>query len=181
MITGFVGFIYFKSLFIKILLVWISGYVGGLWRENRCPSALAIQLHLLCLEPSICQSYVYDIRYVVVMNMASRGCFTTFLRVLQNNIVKIHNARNHTSCDNFKLKLCTCAQRMALGTRTKFQLKILTRSKMSSIRTFQENISESSRDVSEKPTAFRESGVWNACKLVWTYMFFKNCWICYCI
>ena len=34
--------------------------------------------------------------------------------------------RNHTSHENFKLKLCTCAQSHALGTRTQFQLEIFT-------------------------------------------------------
>ena len=32
-------------------------------------------------------------------------------------------AENQTSYENFKLKLCTCAQSMALGTRTNFSLK----------------------------------------------------------
>ena len=30
--------------------------------------------------------------------------------------------KNYSSCGNFKLKLCTCAQSHALGTRTKIQL-----------------------------------------------------------
>ena len=34
--------------------------------------------------------------------------------------------RNRTSYENFKLKLCACAQRHALGTHTKFQIEILT-------------------------------------------------------
>ena len=93
------------------------------------------------------------------MYMTSEGCFTNVPRALQNNLLKIHNARNHTSCENFELERCTCTQSMPLGTRTKFQLKIITRSKISSIRTFQETISESSRDVSEAHKAFRESGV----------------------
>ena len=40
--------------------------------------------------------------------------------LLQNDLTKIYNARNHTYGDNFKLKRCTCAQSMALGTRTTF-------------------------------------------------------------
>ena len=77
------------------------------------------------------------------------GCFTNVSWALQNNLAKIHNVRNHIYGENFKLKLCTCAQGMALGTRTKFQLEILIRNTVSAIRKFQENILESSRNVSE--------------------------------
>ena len=38
------------------------------------------------------------------------GCFTNVSRALQNNLAKIYNARNHIYGENFKLKLCTCAQ-----------------------------------------------------------------------
>ena len=77
------------------------------------------------------------------------GCFTNFSWALQNNLAKIHNAKNHICVENFKLKLCTCAQSMALGTRTKCQLEILIRSTISAIHNFRENILESSRNVSE--------------------------------
>ena len=50
---------------------------------------------------------------------------------------------------NFKLKLCTCAQSNALGTRTKFQLEILTINVITGIVYFREIILESSRNVSE--------------------------------
>ena len=42
-------------------------------------------------------------------------CFTNILLALQNNLVKIHNARNHIYGENFKLKLYTCAQSHAFG------------------------------------------------------------------
>ena len=45
------------------------------------------------------------------------GCFTNVSRAPRNNI----------HAENFKLKICACAQSHALGTRTKFQLKIITR------------------------------------------------------
>ena len=54
-----------------------------------------------------------------------------------------------TSYENFKLKLCTCAQNHALGTRTKFQLEILTINVISGIVYFRKIILESSRNVSE--------------------------------
>ena len=61
------------------------------------------------------------------LSFAPGGCFTNVSRALQNNIAKIYNARNNIYAENFKLKLCTCAQSMALGTRTNFQLEILIR------------------------------------------------------
>ena len=74
------------------------------------------------------------------------GCFTNGLQALQNNLAKIYNARNHIDDENFKLKLCTCAQSMALGTCSKFQLEILI-SMISAIHKFQESILESSRTI----------------------------------
>ena len=50
-------------------------------------------------------------------------CFTNVSLSLQNNLAEIHNARNHIYGENFNLKLCTCAQSMALGSRTNFSLK----------------------------------------------------------
>ena len=57
--------------------------------------------------------------------------------------------RNRTSYEHFKLKRCSCAQSHALGTRTKFQLEILTINVITSIIYFREIILESSRDVNE--------------------------------
>ena len=53
------------------------------------------------------------------------GCFTNISRALQNNLAKIYNVGNHIYVENFKLKLCTCAQSSAFGTCTKFQREIL--------------------------------------------------------
>ena len=39
-----------------------------------------------------------------------RGCFTNISWALQNVLSKFVYCRNHTSRENFKLKLCTCAQ-----------------------------------------------------------------------
>ena len=44
----------------------------------------------------------------------SGGCFNNVSRALYNNLLKIYNARNHIYGENFKLKLCTCAQIMGL-------------------------------------------------------------------
>ena len=53
-------------------------------------------------------------------------CFTNVSRAIQNILTKFVNRKNRTSGENFKVKLCTCAQSHALGTRTKFRLEILT-------------------------------------------------------
>ena len=78
-------------------------------------------------------------------------CFTNVSRALQNNPVKIYNARSQIYSENFKLKLCMCAKSLALGTRTKFQLEILIRNAIYATHKFRENILESSRNVSETP------------------------------
>ena len=77
------------------------------------------------------------------------GCFTNALRALQNIVSKFVYSRNHTYYENFKLKLCTCAQSHALGTRSKFQLEILIINVISGIVYFREVILESSPNVSE--------------------------------
>ena len=82
-------------------------------------------------------------------NLEARGCFSNVSRAYQNNLAKIHNAGNHIHGENFKRKLCTCAQSLALGTCTKFQLEILTRSTNFARHKLRENIKESSRNVSE--------------------------------
>ena len=81
------------------------------------------------------------------------GCFTNILRLVQNNLAKIYNARNNFFDENFELKLCACAQSTALGTCTKFQLEILIRSTISAIHKFRGNILESSWNISETPPA----------------------------
>ena len=79
-------------------------------------------------------------KYLLLCSRESGGCFTNILQALQNNGIKIYNARNHIFGENFKLKLCMCAQSDALGTRTKFQLEIFIRITISKIQKFRENI-----------------------------------------
>ena len=59
-----------------------------------------------------------------------------------------------TLYENFKLKLCTCAQSHALGTRTNFQIEILTINVISGVVYFRENILGSLRNVSETAPGF---------------------------
>ena len=77
------------------------------------------------------------------------GCFTNVSQALQDILSKFVYCRNRTSYENFKLKLCTRAQSPALGTRTKFQLEILTINVISGMVYFREIFLESSRNVSE--------------------------------
>ena len=69
------------------------------------------------------ESWRYQVWWQIHLRVPG-DCFTNVLRALQNNLVKIYNVRDHTSDENFKLKLCMCAQSHALGTRTNFQLEI---------------------------------------------------------
>ena len=79
-----------------------------------------------------------------MMTMMRPGsCFTSTSRALQNILSKFVYCRNHIYGENFKLKLCMCAQSHALGTRTKFQLEILTINVISGIVYFREIILES--------------------------------------
>ena len=43
------------------------------------------------------------------------GCFTNILWAVKNNLTEIYNARNHIYGENFKLKLCMCAQKYGVG------------------------------------------------------------------
>ena len=80
---------------------------------------------------------------------AAGGCFTNVSRALWNNLAEIDNATNHIYGEDFKLNLCTCAQSIALVTRTKFQLEILIKSTISAIHKFWENVLERERNVTE--------------------------------
>ena len=96
-------------------------------------------------------------RMAAILFRRSGGCFTNLSQTLQNNLAKIHNARSHIYDENFKLKLCMCAQSMALGIRhTKFQLEILIGSTIFAIHKFRENILESTQNVSETTPGLNE-------------------------
>ena len=76
-------------------------------------------------------------------------CLTTVSRALQNVLLKFVYCRNRISGENFKLKLCTCAQSHAFDTRAKFQLEILTRNMISGIEYFREITLENLWNVGE--------------------------------
>ena len=87
--------------------------------------------------------------------MGAQGVVSLTFRELSKIILqKIHNARNRIYGENFKLKLCTCAQSMDLGTCTKFQLEILIRCMIFTIHKFRENILDSLRNVKLPPATY---------------------------
>ena len=65
-----------------------------------------------------CDAETCRIRSIWFIKMAAEveDWFINASLVFQNNLTKIYNARNHIYGENFKLKLCTCAQSMAFGT-----------------------------------------------------------------
>ena len=75
------------------------------------------------------------------------GCFTKVLQALQDILTKFLYCKNRTSYENFKLKLGTYAQSIALGTRAK--LKNFTINVYSGIVYFRKIILESLQNVSE--------------------------------
>ena len=77
------------------------------------------------------------------------GCFTNVSRALQKILLKFVYCTNSTCDENFNLKLCTCAQSLALGTCINFQIEILTINVISGVVYFRENILGSSRNISE--------------------------------
>ena len=103
---------------------------------------------------SMCQQYRY-IQYRAYW--CPGGCFTKVSRALQDILSKFLYYRNRTFDENFKLKLCTWAQSYALGTHTKFQLKIFTINVITGIVYFHEIILESSRNDSETTPWFLAS------------------------
>ena len=100
------------------------------------------------------------------------GCFTIVSRALQNILSKFVCCRNSTCDENFELKLCACAQSHALGTRTKFQLEIITINVISGVVYFDEIILESSRNVSETTPRVLMSEV---CVLFWVRLIWFTC------
>ena len=121
------------------------------FEENSTASDLWINqtVYICCLILE--KLFWIEMRQVdfLVFLWGARGCLSDVSRDLQNNLVKIYNVRNHIYGEHFKLKICTCGQSMALGTRTKFQLEILIWNTISAIHNFRENILESSRNLSE--------------------------------
>ena len=113
------------------------------WRHNERHGVTNHQPHKCLLNPLFeCRSQTLKLR-------VTGGCFTNVSRALQTILSKFVYCRNSTCDENFKLKLCTCAQSHALGTGTKFQLKILTVNVISGVVYFREIILESLRNVSE--------------------------------
>ena len=112
----------FKCIFIQILVAfwtlrqWVINEpkCGHLWqfidKFNKCLFSMR----------GVCSEWRRKTQHRVFF-------FTNVSRALQNNLAKIYNARNYIYVENFKLKFCTCAQSISLGTSTTFQLEVLMR------------------------------------------------------
>ena len=83
---------------------------GTLWLSTWCQDSID-QVQVRC-KIFKCWSHRYtELKFC--HHCACRcpeGCFTTISRALQNNITKKPNTKNHIYAENFKLKLCMCAQ-----------------------------------------------------------------------
>ena len=80
------------------------------------------------------------------------GCFTNVSRALQKIFSRIlYITKIVLFYENFKLKLCTCARSHVLGTRTEFQLEIISICVISGIVYFREIILVSWRNNSLHP------------------------------
>ena len=144
-------------MFLTDLLTFLVGYHVCLFQRKTSVHVSVSFVVSLCIFDQV---YVHILFIWRTPFWSPGGCFTKVSRALQNNLAKIHNARNHIYGENFKLKLCTCAQSIALGSRTKFQLEILIKSTISVIHKFRENILESSRNLSETtPSPLKAEGL----------------------
>ena len=83
-------------------------------------------------------------------NLVIQGVVSlTFCELSKKILSKFVYCTNSTYDENFNLKLRTCNQCLALGTRTHFQIEILTINVISRVVYFRQNILGSSRNVSE--------------------------------
>ena len=114
-----------KYIYWKGLVLWF--YCKVPWDPINSRSAL-VQIMAWCRT---CNKPIHEPTMTQFNNIFicfTRGLFTNISSAFQNNLAKIYNARNHIYGANVKLKLCTCAQTIVLGSRTKFQLEIILRS-----------------------------------------------------
>ena len=91
----------------------------GLLTATKCPPCMADHL-----VSGLSTNLASPFHPVNTWGLGPGVCFTNVLRAPPKIMSrKIYNARNHIYDENFKLKLCTCAQSM--GTCANFQLEIL--------------------------------------------------------
>ena len=121
---------------------------------NTCIMTFDTDCHRICFVGWKTDVMLWDLVNVMNLSFVGQGpgaCFTNILRALQNDLVKIYNDRNHNYDNYFKLKLCMCAQSMALVTHTKFHIEIHIKSTIFAIQKFRENILESTRNLGVEP------------------------------
>ena len=136
---------------------------GVLWRYicvRSCPDSEC----KLGIPPAILQELLGEEAYMRWEKFQLQVGLGVVLGALQNIFSKFVHCGNRTSCENFKLKICTCAQSHALGTHTKFQLEILTMNMISGIVYFRKLILESLQNISEttpSPNVGYTCGAWD--------------------
>ena len=95
------------------------------------------------------------------------SCCSNIWWALQNCLTKIHITGNHIYGEYLKLKLCTCAQSHALGTRTTFHLRILIRTTISAINNFKVISWRAHRMLVKQPPGERGHYYWCSCPSPW--------------
>ena len=122
--------------------------------SNKALKTSKFLYSLLCHATALLhsQEWNYSINIISLMRTSAGTEMIQYrlsFRELQNILSKFVYCRNRISCENFKLKLCTCVQSHALGTRTKFQLGILPINVISGSVYFNKIILKSSWNVRE--------------------------------
>ena len=142
---------------------WDVSWIGFLIHEHEVTMAKRTPPNILPTDTHIvtCEEIHSNIDIAIISRCdGPGGCFTNVSRALQIFLSKFVYRKNRTSYENFKLKLCMCAQSHALGTHTKFQLEILTINRIFGIVYFRKISLESSRNVSETaPRCLKSSWV----------------------
>ena len=167
----------FVWCFSSILHIWFEKKITGFC--NFCHQS-SVYLKNFHDSSDICpMGFIYSIQICEISHQTfgPGGCFTNVSRALQDILSKFVYCRNHTSDENFKLKLCTCAQNHALGTHTKFQLEILTINVISGIVYICKIILERSRNVSE--TTPRPSEMSDDFHEHWNFHHYWSCYLCF--
>ena len=109
----------------------------------------ALILMLIYLDSLLVKEVPDIIFKIISFSKKPGGCSTNVSWAFQNILSKFMYCGYRTSYENFKPKLCMCAQGHALVTHTKFQIEILTINVISGTAYFRKIIFESSWNVGE--------------------------------
>ena len=99
--------------------------IPNLWLYSQTIAGIFLNITHFCLQClQIGEVHQHTILEIILFpqHWNTHGYFANVSPAVQNILSKLLYCRNHTSWENFKLKLCMCAQSDSLGTCTKFQL-----------------------------------------------------------